>query len=90
MILASMFFQVHQYYGQGLLRKYVFHHAKYVIRKFGANFRSAYKDPLKELENVWQSSNKDLFATKKMLRLLVAYSNVDVPLTPEHEEFIEI
>lgn len=90
MIIASMFFQVHQYYGQGLLRKYVYHHAKYVISKFNANFRSAYKDPLNELENVQSSSLDDLSATKKMLRLIVAFSNVEVPLTHEHEDFIEI
>lgn len=89
-ILASMFFQVHKYYGNGLLRQYVYHHSKYLINKFDSNYRNLYKNPSEELENVQKSSLDDLSASKKMIRLLVAYSKIEVPLTPEHEQFIEM
>ena len=89
-ILSSMFFQVHKYYGNGLLRQYVYYHSKYVISKFSSNYRSRYKNPAKELDIVLNSSIDDLSASKKMIRLLVAFSNNEVPLTPEHEKFIGI
>ena len=88
MIIASMFFQVHKYFGCGLLRLYVYNHAKYIISKFASNFRSAYKNPLSELELVQYSQLEDLEATKKMIRLLVAFSKIEIPLTQEHEDFI--
>lgn len=88
--LSSMLFQVHKYYGNGLLRQYVYHHSKYVINKFAANYRNQYKNPFDELESVQRSSIDDLLASKKMIRLLVAFSKQEVPLTPEQEVFIEI
>lgn len=89
-IIVSEIFQVHKYYGSGLLRQYVYLHSRYVISKFAANYRNQYKNPLAELENVQQSSIDDLSASKKMIRLLVAFSKQEVPLTPEQEQFIEI
>lgn len=88
-IIGTMFFIVHRYYADGLLRNYVYHHAKYVISKFASNYRSLYKNPLEELENVQTLDMDDLAATKKMIRLLVAFSKTEVPLTPEHENFLE-
>lgn len=89
-IISSMFFQVHKYYGNGLLRQYVYHHSKYVINKFDSNYRNLYKNPSEELERVQQSSIDDLSASKKMIRILVAFSKIEVPLTPEHQQFIDI
>lgn len=87
-IIASMFFHSHKYYGDGLLRLYVYHHSRYVINKYSANYRSLYKNPIEELDKVHHSEIKDIEAVKKMIRLLVAYSKEEIPLTTEHEDFI--
>lgn len=87
-IIASMFFQSHKYYGDGLLRLYVYHHSRYVINKYSANYRSLYKNPIEELDKVHHSEIKDIEAVKKMIRLLVAYSKEEIQLTTEHEDFI--
>ena len=83
-----MFFHSHKYYGDGLLRLYVYHHSRYVINKYSANYRSLYKNPIEELDKVHHSEIKDIEAVKKMIRLLVAYSKEEIPLTTEHEDFI--
>lgn len=89
-IIASMLFQVHKYYGNGLLRLYVYHHAKYLLDKFASNFRSAYKNPCEELESVQRSSLDDLEVVKKMIRLLAGFSKIEIPMTQEQEKFIGI
>lgn len=89
-IIASMFCQVHKYYGFGLLKSYVYRHAKYIINKFESNYRNKYKKPLEELEKVRRFTIDDMEATKKMIRLLIAYSKVEVPLSNEQENFIGI
>lgn len=88
-IITSKYFQVYKYYGFSLLRLYVYHHAKFIINKYASNYQSKYKNPLEELENVRYSSLDDLVATKKMIRLLVAYSNLEIPLSREFEDFID-
>ena len=87
-IIASMFFCTHKYYGDGLLRLYVYHHSMFIINKYAANYHALYKNPIEELESVFRSELRDIEAVKKMIRLLVAYSKEEIPLTTEHEDFI--
>ena len=89
-IIASMFFCTHKYYGDGLLRLYVYHHSMFIINKYAANYHAFYKNPIEELERVFCSELRDIEAVKKMIRLLVAYSKEEIQLTTEHEDFIEL
>lgn len=87
-ITASMFFHTHKYYGYGLLRLYVYYHSMFIIKKYATNYHSLYKNPIEELERVFNSELRDIEAAKKMIKLLVAYSKEEIPLTKEHEDFI--
>ena len=87
-IIASMFFLSHKYYGDGLLRLYVYHHSMFIINKYAANYHTIYKNPIEELERVYHSELRNIEAAKKMIRLLVAYSKEEIPLTTEQEDFI--
>lgn len=89
-IISAMFSTAHKYYCFGLLRQYVYQSVKYVISKFGYNYKSEYKDPMKELDKVQKSALEDLDAAKKMIKVLVCFSHNDIPLTKEHEEFIDL
>ena len=89
-IIASMFFRTHKYYGDGLLRLYVYHHSMFIINKYAANYHALYKNPIDELKRVFCSELRDIEAVKKMIRLLVAYSKEEIPLTTEYEYFIEL
>ena len=86
-IIASMFFRTHKYYGDGLLRLYVYHHSMFIINKYAANYHALYKNPIEELKRVFCSELRDIEAVKNMIRLLVAYSKEEIPLTTEHEDF---
>ena len=41
-----------------------------------------------ELERVFNSELRDIETAKKMIKLLVAYSKEEIPLTKENEDFI--
>ena len=45
---------------------------------------------IEELKRVFCSELRDIEAVKKMIRLLVAYSKEEIPLTTEHEDFVEL
>lgn len=81
---------VHRYYGTGLMKQYVYHHSKYIMAHFTSNYPTKYKNPLDELEKVWQEPIDDVELAKKMLRLLVGFSREDIQLNRDQEEFIEL
>ena len=83
-----MFFHTHKYYGYGLLRLYVYYHSMFIIKKYATNYHSLYKNPIEELERVFNSELRDIKTAKKMIKLLVAYSKEEIPLTKENEDFI--
>ncbi|QUB73417.1 hypothetical protein J5A56_09670 [Prevotella melaninogenica] len=51
-------------------------------------YHSLYKNPIEELERVFNSELRDIETAKKMIKLLVAYSKEEIPLTKENEDFI--
>ena len=51
-------------------------------------YHSLYKNPIEELERVFNSELRDIKTAKKMIKLLVAYSKEEIPLTKENEDFI--
>ena len=55
-------------------------------RRFLDAYHSLYKNPIEELERVFNSELRDIETAKKMIKLLVAYSKEEIPLTKENED----